>query len=150
MSASARTFNGPNVRSVTFRSKLDGWIVTSILAGGAFPLFALVILSIVTPRALLVAPPLFLLALAFVAWLYFATQYVVTAHRLIVRGVVARLDVPLDQITRIEPTHSMVSAPAWSFDRLRISYGQGRSCMISPRDRDRFLSLLRERCVNVA
>lgn len=135
---------------MTFRSKVDGWVATSLFVGGALQVVVLAILALFAPGALLVALPILLLVVAFVAWLYFATRYVVTHDRLFIRGGVVNIDVPLNQITGIEPTSNPLSAPAWSLDRLLISYGHGRSCMISPKDKDRFLALLRERGVRVA
>ena len=39
----------------------------------------------------------------------------------------------------IRPTRNPLSSPALSLDRLRIDYGSGRSIMVSPEDKDKFI-----------
>jgi membrane protein YdbS with pleckstrin-like domain len=138
------------MRSVTFRSKLDGWVSASLYSAAAVQIVVIATLANVAPKALFVVVPLVALISAISVWLYRATQYVVTNDRLLVRSGIFSLDISLADITKIEPTRNPLSAPAWSLDRLSISYGQGKSCMISPKDKTRFLGLLRERGVSAA
>jgi hypothetical protein len=135
---------------VTFRSKLDGWVLASFLSAAAVQLVVLVFLANAAPKALFAVVPLLALTSACGVWLYFATRYVVTGDRLLVRGGTISLDNTFSDITKIEPTRNPLSAPAWSLDRLLITYGGGKSCMISPKDKASFLGLLRERGVRAA
>jgi hypothetical protein len=136
--------------SVVFRSRLDGLVLTSLLAGAVVQVLVLVVLAIAVPRALFIVVPLLALTVGLVTWLYHATRYIVAENRLLIQGGIVSREIPFDQITRIEPTSNPASAPAWSLDRLLISYGQGKSCMISPVDKAAFLSLLRARGVAAA
>ena len=138
------------MNSVTFKSKLDGWVAASLLAASLVQVVVLVALAAKAPAALLVALPLVLVISAFVAWLYVATRYEVTDDHLLIRAGIVSVDVPLAQITRVEETRNPISAPAWSLDRLLISYGHDRSCIISPKNKERFLEILRERGARVA
>ena len=131
--------------SVTFRSRLDGWVLGSLLSAAALQIVVLIVLVRVAPKALFVVAPLWIAFMASVLWLYRATLYEVTDDRLIVRSGIANLEIPLPDIETIKPTRNPMSAPAWSLDRLLITYGQGKTCMISPGDKAGFLRLLRER-----
>jgi hypothetical protein len=136
--------------AVIFQSKLDGLVLTSLLSAGAVQLVVLAVLVKTAPQALFVVIPLVAVISALGVWLYFTTRYIVTSDRLLVRSGISSLDISLGDITRIEPTRNPLSAPAWSLDRLLITYGHGKTCMISPRDKANFLSLLRERGVSAA
>lgn len=71
---------------------------------------------------------------------YPSTSYTVTDERLIIRSGPFRWRVVLDAIHSVEPSHSLLSSPAVSLDRLRVRYGPSRrSVLISPDDTERFL-----------
>lgn len=132
--------------TLVFRSKVDAWLgavliaapilaVASILrnavpAGGAVILF--VALLAVLPAGL----PL---------WLLCSTHYTLTPDELVVRCGPLSWRVSLRDIRAVHPTRNPLSSPALSLDRLRIDYGRGRSLMISPAHRDRFLRELEAR-----
>ncbi len=57
-----------------------------------------------------------------------------------------RWKININDITRIEPTHNPLSSPALSLDRLKIYYmkdGRVATVMISPKDKEGFLNILR-------
>lgn len=72
-------------------------------------------------------------------WLLLATYYRFDGPDLVVRSGPFRWRIPLVAITGVTPTSELLSSPALSLDRLKITYGQGRSIMISPRDKQDFL-----------
>ena len=58
------------------------------------------------------------------------------------------VDLPLNEIEEITPTHNPLSSPALSLDRLWISYrraGKKRAVMISPEDKEGFLKAVARR-----
>lgn len=56
----------------------------------------------------------------------------------------------LGSIVRVESTRSLLSAPAWSLDRLRLVFRAGRgietALMVSPADKTGFVSALEQAC----
>lgn len=79
-------------------------------------------------------------------WLVLDTNYTRTAQELLIRSGPFRWRIPLSAVHEVSPSRSWVSAPALSLDRLCIRYGQGSSILVSPREKQRFVEALRERC----
>jgi len=73
-------------------------------------------------------------------------RYVVDGEVLRIHSGFVKYRVMIGSITRIDPTRSPISSPAWSFDKLRIHFrvrgGHESSIMISPADRDGFFDAL--------
>jgi len=68
--------------------------------------------------------------------------YEIEGDTLVVRSGLLRRRIPVRAIESVRQTTSMVSAPAWSLDRLEILYGRGHRVLISPRERSGFLRAL--------
>jgi hypothetical protein len=85
---------------------------------------------------------------AFIAAIYgglvFPMRYGLDDDTLVVRFGLVRVGIALADITEVRPTRNPLSSPALSLDRLRIAYGT-KSIMISPADREAFLSDLSTR-----
>lgn len=85
----------------------------------------------------------------FLIWLpIFNTYYMVENNILIIKSLVFRWKINIDDITQIEPTHNPLSSPALSLDRLKIYYmknGEISSVMISPKDKERFFQAINKR-----
>ncbi len=57
-------------------------------------------------------------------------------------GMLIRQQIPLTSIAEVSQSRNPLSAPAWSLDRLRVSYRRGREdglVLISPEDKLGFL-----------
>ena len=50
------------------------------------------------------------------------------------------MTIRIDQIRRITETNNPLSAPATSLDRLAISYNNGDTVLISPKDKSAFIN----------
>lgn len=126
--------------SVTFRSRVDGWIAALLIAGGLVALGG-------ASLAVLEAPPLDALAVlavtlggqGIVLWLVLSIRYVVEAGVLHVHAGPFHHRIPLSSIHSVHPSRNPISSPAMSLDRLEIRYGNGRRILVSPRDRAAFL-----------
>lgn len=87
----------------------------------------------------------------FVASLYFGIifplRYGLDDRHLIVRHGVCRQRIVLAEILNVYPTRNPLSSPALSLDRLHVQFGKGvlKAVMISPAERDDFLSDLAKR-----
>lgn len=126
-----------------FPSKRDLWL----------GLLIWVPLAVVFPL-LLVSPPgerlltlvLMVAVYGFVAWIWFATGYWINQSRIVVRSGPLRWTVKLADVTRIRETRNPLSSAALSLDRLEIRYARFNMIFISPLDKERFLSVMQERC----
>ncbi|MDC4358064.1 PH domain-containing protein [Acinetobacter baumannii] len=130
-----------------FRSKIDWWLLlifVVITANIIFKIYQEVHhSSIGTNFSHLMIYSLVIL----VIWLpIFSTYYVVETNILVIKSLIFRWKINIDDITQIEPTHNPLSSPALSLDRLKISYmknGRIAKVMISPKDKEGFLNTLR-------
>ncbi|MDO7214274.1 PH domain-containing protein [Acinetobacter nosocomialis] len=131
-----------------FRSKIDWWLLlifVVITANIIFKIYQEVHhSSIGTNFSHLMIYSLVIL----VIWLpVFNTYYVVENNTLIIKSLVFRWKINIDDIIQIEPTYNPLSSPALSLDRLKISYmknGRIAKVMISPKDKEGFLNTLRK------
>lgn len=131
---------------LTFASRIDGWLLVVLLGSALVCLFAAgrIMLSQL-PVPWWIAAILVLLGCVLPTWLLVATNYVLTATTLDVRSGPFKWRVPIADVTSIAATRNSASSPALSLDRLRIDYGDGRWIMVSPLEKDRFVSELEQR-----
>ena len=128
---------------VTFRSKVDWWLLAVLVAAAAGSLAALAALAAESLRQALAFSPVLLLSVGLPIWLLRTTTYTLD-DELLVRSGPFTWHVPLREIRVVRPTRNPLSSPALSLDRLRIEYGR-RAIMISPDDKTRFLEELQKR-----
>lgn len=123
-----------------YRSKIDSWLVAILAVAGVTSGYAVVVDLRAAPArdAALSALPLALAAVS-VVWLFVSTRYILRNDELVVRTGPCRWRIALRDIAEVAPTRNPLSSPALSLDRLRITYGSGKSIMISPRDKRAFL-----------
>jgi hypothetical protein len=123
-----------------YRSKVDWWIAL---------LLCIAPVAAILSCASLVrdGQPLWgLSAVLIVAILYlglvFPMRYGLDGSHLIVRSGLFRKRIPLQAVVEVRRTRNPLSSPALSLDRLHVQFGGGawKFVMISPADRDRFLS----------
>ena len=125
-----------------FRSKIDLWLLGIVLAGLGLPC-AILIAEILGPEpasglGLVVA--LLLAGLLFVIWTWTTTDYTLAPGELLIRSGPFHWRVPLAEILAVTPTRNPLSSPALSLDRLEVRYGRMSLLLISPEDKDGFLS----------
>ncbi|MDC4844464.1 PH domain-containing protein [Acinetobacter baumannii] len=130
-----------------FRSKIDWWLLlifVVITANIIFKIYQEVHhSSIGTNFSHLMIYSLVILVIGLPI---FSTYYVVETNILVIKSLIFRWKINIDDITQIEPTHNPLSSPALSLDRLKISYmknGRIAKVMISPKDKEGFLNTLR-------
>ena len=80
-----------------------------------------------------------------VGWIWLDTGYRITKDSLHVKSGPFRFIVPLRSIRGVRRTSNPLSAPALSLHRLEIALENGRLILISPKDRERFIVMLRSR-----
>lgn len=131
-----------------FVSKVDAWISGIAVAAG------FTCLSIAAPMVLFstssaeraVLAGVVLVTLVLPIWLLLDTNYTVTGEELCIRSGPFRWRIALSEVRAVSPSRSWLSSPALSLDRIRVQYGVARSVLVSPREKQRFVDCLRERC----
>ncbi|MDO3681780.1 PH domain-containing protein [Paenibacillus ehimensis] len=91
--------------------------------------------------------PLILVVMVFETFfllVWYNTYYVITdTHLIIVLGIF-KSKIPLDSITSVTRTKTLLAGPAFSTNRLSIQYNNGMSfAHVAPKDREAFVSALR-------
>jgi hypothetical protein len=86
---------------------------------------------------------LILILAAFIVHIFLATYYQVGENSLRVKcGLLFDKTIPLDAIKKIKETDNFISAPATSLDRLEITYNKHDILIISPKEKEKFISHL--------
>lgn len=88
--------------------------------------------------------PFFINLLLYVSVVYLmaSIKYEINDSQLIIHQAMGKMVIDINTIKSIEPTHTILSAPASSLDRLRISYNKYDDVVISPRRKEEFIQHL--------
>lgn len=125
-----------------FNSKVDPWLGAVlgilVLAALAVPI-ALYAVGHAYAWAGLVGAAFILLILV---GLVFPVYYELGDQALMIRSGLIRTKIPYADIRRVVPSRSMLSNPALSMDRLHIDAGNPLGPLISPKDKQGFLTAL--------
>lgn len=129
-----------------YKSKVDLWILlltdVIIIVPSVFVLVKYP-LSLVHWGVVLVGAALPLLV---VHYLMNNISYEINDEFLVVRAKPLLIEhVRLSRITKVEKTSCILSAPAASLDRIKITYGRS-AVVISPKDKEAFVEDLRRAC----
>jgi hypothetical protein len=123
-----------------FPSKIDATSVApSVVAGLGALAACIVIAGSGIPVPWLIIGLVLLLLVAFPVWILTTTNYTLTSNAIVIRSGPFSWEIPFRDISALERSTSRRSGPALSMDRLRIDYGQGKSILISPQDKEAFL-----------
>ena len=132
---------------VRFASKVDTWLAVILCASLALSLVSAVFVWWFVPgwsRWMGVGGLGFVVLLC--VTVLFPLYYALERDLLLVRSGVLRYRIPYKEITKVEPTNNPLSSPALSLDRLHIHVEGRFGVMISPLERERFLTELLARC----
>lgn len=132
-----------------FRSKIDWWLLLVFIVTTAIIVMKIYEVNHNYSLASNFPHLIFYSLIILIIWLpIFNTYYVVENNTLIIKSLVFRWKININDITQIEPTHNPLSSPALSLDRLKIYYmknGEVTSVMISPKDKESFLQAINKR-----
>lgn len=132
-----------------YRSKVDTWLLCILIGAMLVALFgslSSIVAAAYSVQWLAVVGVLpLILGVGFPIWILRSTKYTLAGELLVIRSAFFTWNVRLSEIHKVSATSNPLSSPALSLDRLRIEYGNGRSVMISPEDKQMFLSDLRSR-----
>lgn len=124
-----------------YKSKVDTWLVVAITGLTLIPVapllysgFSIVVFGIV------------IVTLGFIMALLFSISYIIDGKDLVVKyGFLFSERFHIDDIQSIRSTHTLLSAPAASLDRLELKFRNG-SVVISPKDKRCFIKDIQAVC----
>lgn len=112
----------------------------------SYGLLSIILIVLIGSTIPLLSPPIWLgllincLLLLFIAHLYSNTYYLIDERFLIVKsGFVINMKIDIQMVNSIKETGSIISAPALSFDRLEVNWGEYAGVVISPREKHKFI-----------
>ncbi len=76
-------------------------------------------------------------------WSWFSTKYIVGEERITIKSGFVKKRIFIRDIKQISNTKNPVAAYALSFDRLEIVYGAHQTEIISPKDKEQFINLVK-------
>jgi len=123
-----------------YKSKVDTWL--GIILGGmpiALLFVAWKLIHAPVPGRWLIAIPLLVLGVGLPVHILLATTYRITDKSLWIRSGFFKWVIPIQDISKVEPTTDPISSPALSLDRIRIEYGQAKAVLVSPINKVEFL-----------
>lgn len=133
-----------------YRSKIDWWLGVLLVAVPVIGLATAIMLQLSGDTGAAIVGWLSLagigLLYALVVW---PVEYVLEGEDLVVRFGAIRSRIPYRSIRGVRPTRSILASPALSMDRLGIDTGAKLGPMISPADRDGFLTELASRALHL-
>lgn len=125
-----------------FRSKIDSWLLVLIIVAIAGQIFALVAVMLGDASGFVRAVVAVLLSagVLLTVSVLVRTYYEVSEDRVRIVSGPFVLTIAISDITEIEECRSAVSSPALSLDRLRIAYKPNKYVLVSPLDKNGFLT----------
>lgn len=132
-----------------YRSKVDSWLLILILVAWGIPLTLIVVNEFSAVKFSIVS-----FMLIFTLLLLFGIKYTIEGKVLRVHYAFFYSErINIDEITEIANTHTLLSAPAASLDRVKITYGK-KYVILSPKDKQMFVKQLcdmsaNQICVNI-
>ncbi|WP_108127557.1 PH domain-containing protein [Saccharospirillum mangrovi] len=124
---------------MSYRSKVDLWLVLLLAAAAIFSL-----VSLVPTLGLVLAFLLELLVAAVLLMLLWPCEYRLEPDRLNIRSGLLNWRIRYPEILSAEPSFDLTAAPALSVQRVKIRT-TGRTFLVSPVDRDGFIDALMQR-----
>ncbi|MCU5656141.1 PH domain-containing protein [Bacillus mycoides] len=122
-----------------FPSKKDVWLypIFFVVIGACFaPIFAgreYFLLFFTIPLAILFS------------WSWFSTKYIVKEEIIMITSGQVKKRIFIRDIKRISNTKNPIAAYALSFDRLEIVYGSYETEIISPKNKEQFINLVKSK-----
>lgn len=130
-----------------FNSKIDIWLGVLIVAV-AILISKAAYFILLQPNGVFEAAVLVVLGAILPVWILFSTNYHLIDEYLWIHSGPFRWKIPTLSITRIGFSKSWKSSPALSLDRIVIEYDGGKLILISPKEKQKFLTSIKSNIVN--
>ena len=135
----------PATSTETFPTKIDAWLVLLVVAGFVAAFAGAAAMWRNYPAEAKFALWVMVSSWALIAVVCAPCRYTLDEDHLVVRSGIVRWRIAYTDVTDIAPSREIWAAPAMSLQRVKIRYGSGRSMLISPRERERFIAELGRR-----
>lgn len=123
-----------------FRSKVDWWLPAAAIVAGGLP----ILIGILSQSIPLLAGCLTILFVMVCVLPLFSISYIIDGKQLEVRCFyIMKESFSIDKIVRIEKSNTILSSPAASLDRMRLTFSDGKTLVISPANRKGFIDTLK-------
>ena len=131
--------------AIAHKSKVDTWLIATLGFSAAVSLAAAGFVIYMEASLMTWGVAVFTasIGVGLPVWLIRSTYYTIESEYLLIRCGPFKYNIRLTEISSITPSSSLLSSPALSLDRLRIDYGNGKSLMISPCEKEQFLKDIR-------
>lgn len=126
-----------------FNSKVDIWLGVLIVSVAVMVSKA-AFLIVLQPYGVFEAAVLVVLGALLPLWILSSTSYHVINENLWIHSGPFKWKITTLSITTIKFSRSWASSPALSLDRIVIEYDGGRSIMVSPKERAKFLTAIKD------
>ena len=131
---------------MTFKSAVDLWLLVVVA------LVVIISLGVSVRLVLQHSPAGYLRVIGVLAvgiglplWFLYTTQYLVEDEILKIQSGPFKWTIPITSISQVVETTNPLSSPALSLRRLKITYGESKTVMVSPKDREGFLEAIGQR-----
>lgn len=126
---------------ITYKSKVDTWLVLVILALTIIPIAPLLYSDFSITVFCIIAT-----SLCLILSLIYSIRYIIEDEYLIIKyGFIFSQKVLIDEIRSISSTRTILSAPAASLDRLELRL-EKNVVVVSPKDKMGFIRSLQKLC----
>ena len=131
---------------MTFKSAVDLWLLVIVALVVIISLGVSVRLVLQrSPAGYLISIWLIAVGIGLPLWLIYTTQYFVKDEVLKIQSGPFKWTIPITSISQVVETSNPLSSPALSLRRLKITYGESKTVMVSPKDREGFLEAIDQR-----
>ena len=131
---------------MTFKSAVDLWLLVIVA------LVVIISLGVSVRLVLQRSPAGYLRVIGMLAvgiglplWFFCTTHYLVKDEILKIQSGPFKWTIPITSISQVVETTNPLSSPALSLRRLKITYGESKTVMVSPKDREGFLEAIGQR-----
>lgn len=126
-----------------FKSKVDRWLAAILVLTMIVSLISVIgAFKSGSTSAYVSSLILLLLGVGLPTWLLLSTKYVVTDKDLIVMSGPFKRTIALSDIQSTAPSRNALASPALSLDRLKVSFGNGKFVLVSPKNKKEFIAAL--------
>lgn len=118
-----------------YRSKVDLWLSILLVASIGIPSFYMLMDHI------WIGLFINLLLSIFILHFFLKTYYTIEGSTLTIKsGILVNISIDIYTIYKIEESNNLLSSPALSIDRLMIHYNTTESVLISPKEKQAFIT----------
>lgn len=116
-----------------FPSKKDTWVTILFLA------LAIIMGAGMFESGSVVVYVIGIATIILLGWMWFGTGYHIEAGRLKIKAGPLRSTVKIENIRGLKASHTFLSGPALSMDRIEIQYNKYDIAIVSPKDKAAFV-----------